>query len=146
MNVSTEKLRRLDSNVDQVFFIAVTLATYIQCPTFFNANVLWIGMLLATEGLTYLVSFLKFKKEIATHSIGAKLWTLVLVATLIEIMLRCDSPYLFRICFWFGMITRLEILSILFALKTWTNDVPTLYHALALRKGKEIKRSKLFNG
>jgi phosphatidylglycerophosphate synthase len=146
MNISTQQLRRLDSNVDQVFFISVTIATYIQCPTFFNSNYVWIGLLLATEGLTYLVSYIKFKKEIATHSIGAKLWTLVLVATLIEIMMRCESPYLFMICFWAGMITRLEILSIILTLKTWTNDVPTWYHALALRNGKEIKRSKLFNG
>ena len=146
LNISTQRLRRMDSNADQFFFISVAIATYIQCPAFFNSNYILIGILLATEGLTYVISFLKFKKEIATHSIGAKLWTLVLVATLIDIILHCQSPYLFMFCFWIGMITRVEIIAIILTLKTWTNDVPTISHAWQLRNGKEIKKHKLFNG
>jgi CDP-diacylglycerol--glycerol-3-phosphate 3-phosphatidyltransferase len=106
----------------------------------------WLIILVATEALTYLLCFLKFKKEIATHSIGAKIWTLLLCASLIEVMLQCQSGLLFMLCFWVGIVTRLEIAGIILALKEWTNDVPTFYHALKLRKGKEIKRNKLFNG
>jgi CDP-diacylglycerol--glycerol-3-phosphate 3-phosphatidyltransferase len=146
LNVSTEKLRRLDSTVDQVFFVTVTIATWLQCPGFFKENMSWLIILVATEALTYLLCFLKFKKEIATHSIGAKIWTLLLCATLIQVMLQCQSGIIFMLCFWTGIVTRLEIAGIILALKEWTNDVPTLYHALKLRKGKEIKRNKLFNG
>lgn len=146
LKVSTEKLRRLDSTVDQVFFIAVTIATWLQCPGFFSENKWWLLTLIATEAFTYLLCFLKFKKEIATHSIGAKIWTLLLCATLIQVMLQCDAGILFMFSFWVGILTRLEIIGILLALKEWTNDVPTFYHALKLRKGKAIKRNKLFNG
>ena len=38
LNVSTQSLRRLDSTIDQVFFIVVAVATYIQCPPFFFEN------------------------------------------------------------------------------------------------------------
>ena len=93
-----------------------------------------------------MISFLKFRKEIATHSIGAKIWTLLLFVTLIEIMAHSKSTILFVYCFWVGIITRIEIIVIIITLKTWTNDVPTFYHALKLRQGKEIKRNKLFNG
>lgn len=146
LNVSTQKLRRLDSSIDQVFFISVAVATYIQCPYFFKANELKLTVLLGFEGLTYLISFLKFKKEIATHSIGAKIWTLLLFATLIQIILQCQSIILFNICFWVGIVTRLEIIAIILILKKWTNDVPTFYHSLKLRHNKEIKRHKMFNG
>lgn len=146
LNISTQKLRRLDSTVDQVFFISVALATYIQCPDFFQTNAIKLIVLLATEGLAYLICFLKFRKEIATHSIGAKLWTLLLFATLIQVMLQCSSVILFSICFWVGIITRLEIIAIILTLKQWSNDVPTFYHSIKLRKGKEIKRLKIFNG
>ncbi|CAN5182324.1 hypothetical protein BH11BAC6_BH11BAC6_11480 [soil metagenome] len=146
LNISTQKLRRLDSAIDQVFFIAFTIATYIQCPDFFKSNIIKLVILFSFEGFTYLLSFLKFKKEIATHSIGAKIWSLLLVATLIEIIVRCQSVILFNCCFWIGLLTRLEITAIIMILKTWTNYVPTLYHALKLRKGKEIKRHKMFNG
>ena len=144
--VSTEILRRLDSTIDQVFFISVAIATYIQCPSFFIANAVKLKILFGFEVLTYLVCFLKFRKEIATHSLGAKVWTLLLFGTLIQVILNCQSTILFNICFWVGLLTRLEIISIILTLKKWTNDVPTIFHSLKLRQGKEIKRHRMFNG
>jgi CDP-diacylglycerol--glycerol-3-phosphate 3-phosphatidyltransferase len=146
LQVSTQKLRRLDSTVDQLFFSAVAVATYIQCPDFFKTHALKLGVLLGLEALTYVVSFLKFKKEIATHSIGAKIWTLSIFATLIQVMVQCRAPVWFEVCFWTGLLTRLEIIAIILTLKKWTNDVPTFYHAWKLRHNQEIKRHKLFNG
>lgn len=146
LNVSTEKLRRLDSTIDQVFFVSVAVATYIRCPDFFHTNKLKLILLFGLEGLTYLVCFIKFKREIATHTIGAKIWTLILFSTLVQIIIECQSNVLFNLCFWLGLLTRLEILSIIFTLKKWTNDVPTIYHAIQLRQGKEIKKHKMFNG
>lgn len=96
--------------------------------------------------MIYLMSYLKFKKEVATHSIGAKIWTLTLFAALIEITVHCRSVVLFELCLWLGVATRLEIAAIVFTLKKWTNDAPTIYYAVKLRQGKEIKRNKLFNG
>lgn len=146
LGVSTPLLRRLDSTVDQVFFICVAMATYFQCPDFFQNHALSLGILLGTEALCYVISFLKFRKEVATHSIAAKIWTLFLFATLIQIISQCDSGWLYQVCFWTGMLSRLEIIAILLTLKSWTNDVPSLYHAWELQKGKAIKRHKLFNG
>jgi len=146
LNISTQRLRRLDSSVDQLFFVSVVIATYIQCPIFFSTNRTTLIILFAFEALTYLVSYLKFRKEIATHSIGAKVWTLLLFSTLIQIILECDSSALFYFCFWVGIATRLEIIGIILILKEWTNDVPSIYHAIQLRKNREIKRHKLFNG
>ena len=146
LNISTEKLRRLDSSIDQVFFLCVAVATYIQCSEFFEANAIKLIVLLGVEGLTYLVCFIKFRKEVATHSIGAKVWTLILFATLIQIILQCQSLVLFGICFWVGLLTRLEIIAIILTLKKWTNDVPSVYHAQQFRQGKEIRRNRIFNG
>ncbi|MBN8789612.1 MAG: CDP-alcohol phosphatidyltransferase family protein [Terrimonas sp.] len=146
LNISTQKLRRLDSTIDQVFFISVAIATYIQCPDFYIDNALKLTILISVEALTYIVSFLKFRKEVATHSIGAKIWTLLLFATLIQIIVQCESTVLFNICFWVGLLTRFEIIAIILTLKKWTNDVPSFYHSLKLRQNKEIKRHKMFNG
>jgi CDP-diacylglycerol--glycerol-3-phosphate 3-phosphatidyltransferase len=146
LGISTQKMRRLDSAIDQIFFISVAVATYIQCKEFFVTNTAKLIILVGVEALTYIICFLKFKKEIATHSIGAKVWTLLLFATLIDIIVRCQSIILFNICFWIGIITRLEIIAIILILKKWTNDVPSIYHAIKLRQNKEIKRHKIFNG
>ena len=146
LNVSTQRLRRLDSTVDQLFFTAVVIATYLKYSEFYNTNALKIGLLVGIEILTYVLSFLKFKKEIATHSIGAKIWTLFLFAILVDVILEGDSRVLFDVFFWIGILTRLEILAIILILKKWTNDVPTFLHAIKLRQNKPIKRNKMFNG
>jgi phosphatidylglycerophosphate synthase len=146
LNISTQTLRRLDSTIDLIFFISVTIAIYLQSASFFISNALMLGILLGAEALTYVISYPKFRKEVATHTIGAKLWTLLLFALMIELILTSDSGILFILTFWIGLITRLEIILITLALKEWTSDVPGFYQALKLRKGEEIKRNKLFNG
>jgi len=146
LNISTQSLRRMDSTVDQVFFILVAIATFIESAAFFHDNYIKLIILIVVEAATYLVCFIKFKKEVATHSIGAKVWTLVLFATIIQIMLTFNSNVLFEICFYLGIATRLEIIAILLIIPNWTNDIPSVYQAVLLRKGKPIKRHKLFNG
>ena len=146
LGVSTEKLRRLDSTVDQAFWAMVLLATYLACPGFFAQHAAQLWVLLALEGLTYAVSFGKFGKEIATHSWGAKAWVLVSFAALVQVLTTCDSQLLFTASFALGIASRLEIVAILLLLRKWTNDVPTAYHAWLLRQNKPIKRHKLLNG
>lgn len=146
LNVSTEKLRRLDSTIDQVFFLLVAAATYLDARSFFYNNRVALFILLGIEALAYVICFLKFRKEIATHTISSKIWTLFLFATIIQLMCFKNAFVLFQVCFYIGIITRLEIIAIIFVLRNWTNDVPSIYQAVLLRQGKPIKRHKLFNG
>ena len=146
LNISTQHLRRLDSTIDQFFFVLVVIATFIQSPHFFYNNSTELLILLSFEAATYILCFIKFRKEIATHAISSKIWTLILFATLIQIMATNNSTILFQICFYIGVITRLEIIGIILTIRKWTNDIPSLYHAILLRQGKKIKRHKLFNG
>ena len=146
LNVSNQGLRRQDSAVDQIFFVLVTVASFIQSPQFFNNNKTELIILFGAEAICYIVCFIKFGKEVATHAIASKLWTLLIVATLIQLIWMNNSGILFQICFYAGMITRLEIIAIILLLRNWTNDVPSIYHAVLLRNGKEIKRNKLLNG
>jgi phosphatidylglycerophosphate synthase len=146
LGVSTSKLRRLDSTVDQFFWLAVVVSAYIIDPVFFKNNLLPISIVIGLELVCYVVCFLKFKKEVATHAISSKLWTLVLLATLIQIITVNHSVILFNVCVYLGIITRIEIISIFLIIKNWENDVPTVYHAVLIRNGKPIKRHKLFNG
>src|ERR1700756_1445889 len=100
LNISTQHLRRLDSTIDQLFFTMVIAATFIQSPQFFYANYIEMIVLVSVEALTYLICFLKFKKEIATHAISSKIWTLILVATLMQVIITTNSTVLFQICFY----------------------------------------------
>ncbi|MET4076249.1 CDP-alcohol phosphatidyltransferase family protein [Hymenobacter sp. UYCo722] len=146
LGVSTEKLRRLDSTIDQVFWASVVGATWLACPGFFRQHAAQLLALLALEALTYVVCYLKFRKEIATHSWAAKAWVLVSFAALLQLVSSCEAGGLFEVSFYLGVLSRLEIVAIILLLRQWTNDVPTAWHAAQLRRGKPIKRYKLFNG
>ena len=144
--ISTVNLRRMDSNVDMFFWLCIVLACYVISPAFFQQNRIMLTILILLEAASYVLSYVKFKKEIATHAIGSKLWALVLFATLIQLVATSNSIVLFNICFYLGVLTRLEVILMLIVIKKWTNDIPTLYHAFKIRKNKPIKRYKLFNG
>ena len=146
LNISTQKLRRLDSTIDQFFWAMVVGATYLRCPVFFDQNAFKLALLLGLEGLIYSVCFLKFRKEIATHSWAAKIWVLLSFAALLQLIIRCEAGIVFEVSFYVGVFSRLEILVIILLLRRWANDVPTAYHALQLRRNKPIKRHKLLNG
>ncbi|MGE8428552.1 MAG: CDP-alcohol phosphatidyltransferase family protein [Sphingobacterium sp.] len=145
LGVATAFLRRWDSSVDLLFFCCICLAAYLSCPQFFKDKATLILILVGSEIVTYIISFVKFKKEIATHSIGAKIWTLFLFALLVELLLHCQSTILFQLTIWLGLLTRLEIIAIILTLRNWSNDIPSIYHAIQLRKGKAVRKNKLFN-
>lgn len=144
MNVSSERLRTLDSNVDQVFWIAVIASVVILRYSLMKGLIVPIGIVLGLEIAAYVTSYLKFKRTIATHSLLAKLWTLSLLVFLIEILLF-ESTTTFYTCFWLGVISRLEIIGIILKLKKWANDIPSIWVVSKINKGAPIKKSKWFN-
>lgn len=146
LGISSERLRRLDSTIDQVFHLCIVISTIIKYPIFYTQNWKILTILGISELLIYVISFVKFKKEVATHSLGAKLWSLIIFATLVEIISTGNSNILLKICVIIGIITRIEIMAILFILPKWTNDVPSVFHAIKIKKNIPIKRNKLFNG
>ncbi|UOQ50772.1 CDP-alcohol phosphatidyltransferase family protein [Hymenobacter cellulosivorans] len=146
LGVATAKLRRLDSSVDTIFWLCVVAGVVRFCPRFLPNNAGWIGVVLGLEALTYGVSYARFRKEIALHTLGAKLWTLLLTAMLLQLLLTGQTGWLFGACVALGIVSRLEILGIVCILRSWAADIPTLYHALQLRRGQPIRRHPLFNG
>lgn len=145
-HLSTEHLRKADSNVDQFFWLAAAIGVYLVAPDFFSTIIWHIAILLALEVLAYVISLARFRNVVATHAILSKLWVVTLLATFIQVVLTGSSDSVFMACFWIGLISRLEIIAIMLLLKSWVNDVPSVYHAIRLRRGKTIKRNKIFNG
>lgn len=145
LNVSTEKLRIYDSNVDQFFWILVISAIFYLNFPFIKENYWGIASILILELGCYGISYLKFKKPIATHSILAKLWTITLLAFLIDLTLNHTSIVAYHICILLGIVSRTEIILIIFKLKKWTTDVPSILVVSKINNGIPVKKNKLFN-
>jgi CDP-diacylglycerol--glycerol-3-phosphate 3-phosphatidyltransferase len=135
LNVSTEKLRIWDSNVDQFFWIVVIGSIFYLKLGFIKENLFWIGLVVFLEVLSYLISYGKFKRSIATHSILAKIWTLSLLAFLIDLALNSSSNIPFMICIGLGILSRMEIILIILRLNKWTTDVPSIFAVSKLNRG-----------
>lgn len=145
LNVSTEKLRIWDSNVDQFFWVITIGSIFYLNIDFVKDHWKWIGSIVILEVVCYLISYLKFKKSIATHSLQAKFWVLTLLAFLIDLALNSTSQIPFIICIVIGVTSRIEIILIILKLKKWTTDVPSIFAVSKINSGVPVKKSKLFN-
>ncbi|MEL1243503.1 CDP-alcohol phosphatidyltransferase family protein [Flavobacterium sp. DGU11] len=144
--VSTEKLRRMDSQTDVVFWICAGWCSWLLHPEIIINNKYAIITIFTMEGLTYVFSILKFGKETCTHALLSKLWGITLFAAFISIIGFGYGGIPLALAVIFGIISHLDVYLIILFLPKWTHDVPSAWHAWQLRKGRAIKRNKIFNG
>lgn len=145
IGLSEEKIRTHDSNVDVFFWVVCIISIFSLRWDIVESQIWLILLVFLLELGTYICSFIRFKRTIATHSLLAKLWTLSLLIFLIDLTLGTLHVFPFWFCIVLGVISRIEIILIILTLKTWTTDVPSLRGAVKINKGLKIKKSKLFN-
>ncbi len=146
LGVSSEQMRRLDSQVDLIFWLCVGFCCWILNRELIIENKFSISLVFAMEVLTYVFSFAKFGKETCTHAYLSKFWGLTLFATFVSIIGFGYAGFFFYLSLIVGIIAHLDVYLIILFLPKWTHDVPSCFHALKIKKGKEIIRNKWFNG
>jgi CDP-diacylglycerol--glycerol-3-phosphate 3-phosphatidyltransferase len=82
----------------------------------------------------HIFDFAKFGRDVAYHAWSSKLWGLSLALALVLLMgFGVGQPFV-GVTVTLGLIAQIEGLLISVALPVWTHDVPTLIHALRIRK------------
>ncbi len=142
--VATKKIRIWDSNADQFFWVLCIGSIFYSNFQFLKGNYIGIGIVILLEIVAYLSSYFRFKKTIATHSLLAKFWVLTLLVFLIDLMLHGSSGTAFLICLIIGVLSRLEIIAIIFTLKQWTTDISSILKVSDINKGNVSKKRILF--
>lgn len=145
-NISTEKLRRLDSQVDLIFWIAICIATWLIFPKLIHTNRIGLLSIVAMEATCYSISFIKFGKETCTHAFLSKMWSITLIVAFTALIGFNHAGIPFKITVWLGLVSQLDVILIILILPKWTHDIPSSYHAYLIRKNIPFKRNKLFNG
>lgn len=143
--VSTEKMRRLDSQTDLIFWLSVGLSCYLIYPHLIMANKMGIIALIIMEAICYAVSFIKFGKETCTHAFASKMWGLSLLVTFTALLGFAFGGWILVTCIVIGIISQLDVVLIILILPKWTHDVPSFYHAILIRKGIAFNKSKYLN-
>ena len=145
LNVSTEKLRRLDSQIDLIFWLSIGFSAYFLNPDLIKTEWLSIVLVFSLEALCYLVSWIKFGKETCTHAWLSKLWGVSLVIAFTYLIGFQNAGWAFDLAVILGLISHLDVILIILILPKWQYDIPTFYHAWKIRKGKKLKKSVLVN-
>jgi len=144
-NISSVKLRRMDSQVDLIFWLAIGFSCYMIQPEIFEKQKIGIITLFVMELICYAVSFLKFGKETCTHAFLSKIWGLLLFSSFVAVLGFNHSGLLLSITIVWGIISQVDVILIILILPKWQNDIPSLYHSYLIRKGIPFKKSKLLN-
>jgi cardiolipin synthase (CMP-forming) len=144
-NLSTEKLRRQDSQVDLIFWLSIGISTWIIFPSLIMENKIPIFIIFIMEALCYLISILKFGKETCTHAFLSKLWGLTLLIAFTSLLGFNKAGFPLYIAIITGLISHLDVISIILILPKWTHDVPSAYHACLIRKNVTIKKNRFLN-
>jgi phosphatidylglycerophosphate synthase len=145
LEVSSEKLRRLDSQTDMIFWVSIGVSTWLLYPDLIRDNRVPIIIIFIMEGMCYGISIIKFGRETCTHAFLSKLWgiTLLIAFTSLIGFNHAGIPFLLAIVL--GLISHIDRILITLILPKWTHDIPSFYHAYLIRHGIEFKRYKLFN-
>ena len=145
-NISSEKLRRMDSQTDMVFWLSIGFATWILYPKLILDNSIYIWTILGMEVACYVISLLKFKKETCTHAFLSKLWGITLLIAFTSLIGFNHAGIPFALAILMGLISHIDRILITLILPKWTHDIPSAYHAYLIRKGINFKRNKYLNG
>ena len=145
VGVSSEKLRRLDSQTDLVFWLSIGFATYFLNPEIIQEHWKSIALIFIMEALCYIISLWKFGKETCTHAWLSKLWGLSLLIAFTSLIGFSEAGWAFYLCLILGLISHIDVILIILILPKWQFDVPSSYHACKIRQGKSIKKSVLLN-
>lgn len=144
-NTATEKLRRMDSQADLIFWLGILMTACILNKNFLHHNWIGITFLIGLEIACYATSLLRFGRETCTHSYMSKLFGITLTLAFFFEIVAGYSGWLFFTMVTVGCLSQLERIIITLALRDWTHDIPSVVHAFKLRQGKTIRRFKLFN-
>jgi CDP-diacylglycerol--glycerol-3-phosphate 3-phosphatidyltransferase len=144
-NISTEKMRRLDSQTDLIFWLSVSMSCYLIYPNLIKENLTGVIAILIMEVLCYLISLIKFGKENCTHAFVSKIWGITLLATFTSLLGFGYGGWILFTCVVIGLISQLDVILIILILPKWAHDIPSFYHAILIRKGVEFKKNKYLN-
>ncbi|MCW3159912.1 CDP-alcohol phosphatidyltransferase family protein [Chryseobacterium oryctis] len=145
VGVSSEKLRRLDSQTDLIFWLSLGFSSYFLNPELIKNEWQGIVLIFVMEAFCYVVSIWKFGKETCTHAFLSKMWGLSLLIAFTYLIGFQQTGWALNLAVILGFISHIDVILIILLLPKWQYDVPSSYHAWKIRKGKIHKKSIFFN-
>ena len=133
LNLTTKLGAKLDSWADFITALALPWCAWWLRPDVIRQEGLYIGAGIFCYLAAILVGFCKFKRLTSYHTWGAKLSALLFGAAVV-VLFAGGPGWLFRIVMPIVVLTSLEEIAITAALPKPRTNVPSLWHALKIRR------------
>jgi CDP-diacylglycerol--glycerol-3-phosphate 3-phosphatidyltransferase len=134
LQIATARIRRLDSIADSVFYVSAGIAAFLLYPQAVRQRAAPLAVLVALELLRYAVDYAKFRRETAYHMWSSKAWGLALFAGFLSLLGFGHAGMPVSLAIYAGIVADVEGLLISLVLPHWRHDVPTVLHALRMRR------------
>ncbi len=134
VGVASEELRHFDSRADLVFYATAAWSVWRLHPELVRSIAIPGLIVIGLDVVRHVFDFAKFRKDAAYHAWSSKVWGLSLALALVLLMgFGVTKPFV-AITVGLGIVAQVEGLLISVVLPVWTHDVPTVTHALRIRK------------
>jgi phosphatidylglycerophosphate synthase len=138
LGIATADLRRLDSAADTLFYAGCVFAAWHLYSAAITQHIGSLVVLAILEVMRYAIDFLKFRREASYHMWSSKVWGIALFAGFFGLLVMGSSGAIVSCAIYFGIIADVEGLLISLVLRRWQADVPTLVHALRVRRAEPV--------
>ena len=129
LGISTDSLRKWDSNVDVVFLVSNLIAAWMFQPEEVIAKTPYIVSIIGFELLMYAISLMRFKKLPANHAYSAKVFAVWICIALTTLFATGSWSTVFYIMYAFGVLSYLDNMLILLLLKEYKVDTKGFWKA-----------------
>lgn len=126
--VATAGLRRLDSAVDTVFYLAAAVCVWRLHPDAILSHGWLIAAVIGTQVVNHAFEFWKFGREASYHAWSAKAWGASLFVALVFLFVAADDRLL-TVALVLGIVSHVENFLITLTLREWRHDVKSVFHA-----------------
>ncbi len=137
---ATAALRRLDSAVDTVFYLAIGVAGWALHRAALTPLVPLIVLVIGTELATNAFAWLRFRREASYHAWSARIFGLTLFAGLITLF-AAGTAVLLLPALILGLLAHAENAAITITLPAWRHDVPSWHAAWKIRHEDPARRA-----
>jgi CDP-diacylglycerol--glycerol-3-phosphate 3-phosphatidyltransferase len=134
LGVATRRLRQADSMVDTAFYLVLAAVTYRLHPEVIRRHLTSLAICVGTLAVWAVLDLLRWGAAAGFHSWSAKAFAAALGVWAVALYgFGADGFWLVGACA-VGTFSHVEGIAISFALRRHLTDVPTLAHALRLRR------------
>lgn len=136
LGIESPLLRRLDSVADTLFYAAAGIAAWVLHPSAVLDRRVPLAILAGLEVGRYVLDAVKFRREASYHMGSSKAWGVALFAGLFSLLALGRENVLLDVAVYAGIVADLEGVAISLTLRGWRSDVPSIVHALRIRRAE----------